>query len=63
MKTSPEEHGFPEAAAQANRERRLRLARLPIEEKIRILVRMQHVAAEIARSSGRPVRKPWVLED
>ena len=54
--------GYPATAAAADRARRRRLARLPVEQKLRILVQMQRLAAEIARSSGRPVREPWRLE-
>lgn len=55
--------GFPEDIASAKKAHRLHLARLPIEEKLRILVEMQRLAAEIARSNGRPVREPWVLDE
>lgn len=55
--------GFPDDIASAKKAHRLRLARLPIEEKLKILVRMQRIAADIAKANGRPVREPWVLED
>ena len=50
--------GYP-AWVAADRARRRRLAELPIEEKLRIMVRLQHLAAQIAQANGRPVRKPW----
>ena len=36
--------------------RRQRLARLPIEEKIRIVVQLQELAAPILRQRGKPAR-------
>ena len=36
-------------------------ARLPIEEKLRILVAMQKRANEIRRSAGRPEKFVWQL--
>jgi len=41
---------------------RLEAARLPIEEKLRILVRMQQRANEIRRATGRPEIFVWRLE-
>ena len=41
--------------------RRHRLARLPITEKIRAVIRLQELAAPILRQRGRMVR-PWVIE-
>ncbi len=57
-----DDHGFPRRTGESIKERRMRMARLPVEEKLRILVRMQHIAAEAARSTGRPVKKPWRLD-
>jgi hypothetical protein len=37
-------------------------ARLPIEEKLRILVRLQHRANEIRRATGRPEMFVWQLD-
>lgn len=42
--------------------RRHRLARLPIEEKIRAVIRLQELAAPILRQRGRAVR-PWQFEN
>jgi len=55
--------GFPAEARTADENRRRRLARLPIEEKLRLLVELQRLAADIARSRGRPVRLPWRLDE
>ena len=41
--------------------RRLELARLPIEEKLRAVVRLQELAAPILRQRGKTVRC-WKLE-
>ena len=46
----------------AKERRRADLARLPIEEKIRILVRLQHMAAPILHQRGKNVRC-WPLAD
>ncbi len=45
----------------AKEARRMRLARLPIEEKIRILVKLQEMAAPILRARGRNVFV-WEIE-
>ncbi|MBE7558898.1 hypothetical protein HS125_08095 [bacterium] len=45
----------------AKQARRMRLARLPIEEKIRILVRLQELAAPLLRARGRQV-VVWKIE-
>lgn len=42
--------------------RRLELARLPIEEKLRAVVRLQELAAPIVRQRGKVVRC-WKLEE
>jgi hypothetical protein len=36
--------------------RREELARLPIEEKIRVVIRLQEMAAPILRARGKPIR-------
>jgi len=36
-------------------------ATLPIEEKLRRLVAMQHRANEIRKNAGRPLRRVWEL--
>ena len=40
----------------ARQERRLKLAALPFPEKVRIVVRLQQMAAPILRARGRPIR-------
>jgi len=38
-------------------------ANLPIEEKIKILVRLQRIAYEAAVSKGRtPLKRPWAID-
>jgi len=39
--------------------RRRDLATLPIEEKIKIVIKLQHMANKIRRQTGRESRKPW----
>lgn len=46
----------------AKEERRKELARLPIEEKVKIVVRMQHMAAPLLRQRGKDVH-PWTLDE
>ena len=48
---------------QAKERRRRELAGLPIEEKFRILVKMQKLASETRQALGRSSRSPWrILE-
>ena len=56
-------NGFPQSIIDAKQKQRKHLASLPIEEKLRIIVQMQHLAYEIARSSGRVAPTPWNLKD
>lgn len=46
---------------QQKRQRRRQLAALPIEEKIRLLIRLQRLANEVRQQVGRPVRPEWNL--
>lgn len=48
-------------ALASKRQRRHKLARLPIEEKMRAVVRLQEMAAPILKKRG-VVRRVWVLE-
>ncbi|MCX5771558.1 MAG: hypothetical protein NTZ09_14995 [Candidatus Hydrogenedentes bacterium] len=50
-------------ALAAKRIRRRELARLPFEEKIKIVVQLQRITTEIRTSMGLPARKPWDLPD
>ncbi len=47
---------------KAKEDRRKELARLPIEEKVKIVVRMQHMAAPLLRQRGKEVH-PWTLDE
>jgi len=51
-----------EAIFRHKRERRRALASLPIEEKIRILVRLQEIAGEISWAARGIKRQPWKME-
>ena len=44
---------------RAKRARRRRLAALPIEEKIAIVVQMQRIANDIRRKTGRKTLPEW----
>ena len=44
----------------AKRERRRELARLPVEEKVKILIQLQNMAIPILANRGIK-RKPWVV--
>lgn len=45
--------------SQTKMERRRQLAKLPFEEKIPILLRLQRIAAEISRAGGRKRHQVW----
>ena len=45
----------------AKEARRLRLAALPYPEKVRVVVRMQEMAAPVLRARGKAVR-PWLSD-
>jgi hypothetical protein len=47
---------------RAKAARRQRLAALPIEEKIRILVEMQKLSNDIRRKTGRKPLPEWKIE-
>jgi hypothetical protein len=55
-------HALLKRVLAGKEERRRRLARLPIQEKLRIVARMQREANEIRRAAGRPERPEWPLE-
>jgi hypothetical protein len=45
----------------AKKARRVALARLPIEEKVRIIVELQRIAYDIRSAAGASAPKPWDL--
>lgn len=48
---------------KAKEELRKKQAQLPIEEKIKNMVRLQHIAYNAAISMGRtPTKKPWPMD-
>ena len=47
------------AIFQKKRERRRQLAKLTFEEKIDLLVRMQHLASDISMQARGTCKKPW----
>lgn len=49
-------------ALEAKARRRKDLSRRPIEEKVRMVARLQRAANEIRRATGRPLRPEWPLE-
>ena len=53
---------FKKELAAKERNRR-RLARLPIEEKVRILARMQRATNEVRRATSRPPLPEWPLDE
>ncbi len=44
---------------EGKKEHRASLARLPFEEKVRIVVELQKIAYQIRTSVGKPTPKPW----
>ena len=55
----------PEEVARAifasKRRRREQICRIPFEEKVLILVRLQRMASEIVAITGRRSRRPWQI--
>jgi hypothetical protein len=51
-----------EKAFEDKRLHRVRLARLPIEQKLEILLELQRTVNEIARAVGRPTKPEWPRE-
>jgi hypothetical protein len=51
-----------QTALAAKAERRRDLARLAIEDKVRVVVELQRLATETTRAIGRPAREPWVVQ-
>jgi hypothetical protein len=47
----------------AKKARRMALARLPFEEKVRIIVELQRIAYDIRSAVGKPAPKPWDLRE
>jgi hypothetical protein len=45
----------------ARSERRRELARLPIEEKVRIVALLQRQENEVRRAAGRPLKPEWPI--
>ena len=58
---SPELASLVEKLFAAKKARRVALARLPIEEKVRIIVELQKIAFDIRSAVGKPSPKPWDL--
>jgi len=58
---SPELASLMEKLFAAKRARRAALARLPFEEKVRIIVELQKIAFEIRSAAGASAPKPWDL--
>lgn len=59
LRKSTDTEGYNKTVFRQKREWRRREARLPIEEKMRILLDLQHIAYEIGRSQGRTPSRPW----
>lgn len=51
-----------ESAYRQKAARRRELASLPIESKLKRLVKLQQVAYTIARQVGRESRRPWTIK-
>ena len=57
----PEYTGLTEKLLAAKKARHVALARLPFEEKVRIIVELQKIAFEIRSAVGASAPKPWDL--
>ncbi len=42
--------------------RRAALASLSVEEKVQLLIRLQHLASAVVAASGRQARAPWQID-
>jgi len=60
---SPELASLMEKLFAAKKARRMALARLPFEEKVRIIVELQRIAYDIRSAVGKPAPKPWDLRE
>ncbi|MBA3993623.1 MAG: hypothetical protein C0469_08855 [Cyanobacteria bacterium DS2.3.42] len=56
---SDEQKDFSGEQLRKKAERRRELANLPIEEKLKRLVKLQKVAYSVGMQAGRHPRKPW----
>jgi hypothetical protein len=52
-----------EAIFRKKKARQRELAKLSFEEKIKILVRLQHLASAVSQELRGHSRKPWPLQD
>ena len=59
---NPQARNIAEEIFRRKRTARQEAARLPIEEKLRILVGMQKRANEVRRATGRPEMFVWQLD-
>jgi len=59
---SPDKRRLAERLFRAKARRRERLAALPIEEKIKILIEMQRLSNDIRRKTGRKPLPEWEIE-
>ena len=60
---NPQAREIAEEMFRRKRKARREAARLPIEEKLRILVQMQQRANEVRRATGRPEMFVWQLDE
>ena len=59
---NPQAHEIAGEIFRRKTKSRLEAARLPIEEKLRILVALQRRANEVRRATGRPEMFVWQLD-
>jgi hypothetical protein len=52
---------FDELIASKGRQRKS-LASEKVEDKIKVLVKLQQLASSVARQSGRPYKEPWNIQ-
>lgn len=62
MSKKPTEKKPIEDFFAAKKVRRSKLASLPIEEKVKILIELQQMASKAAEAGGRPSKKPWTID-
>lgn len=57
--TPPDSIKSPEQIFQDKLSRRRNIAKLPVEEKYRMLIRLQHMVAAVDVQVGRKRKRPW----
>jgi len=60
---STEKHTSEQKSFQSKAQRRRDLAALPIEEKLKVVIKLQGLVSSVGRQAGRAYRKPWEIKE